>query len=397
MKSRRRPRSARVRGLLAAACAATVLVPLATAPAGATPTTATPTTATVAAADRGPTPAGRLDRTIAAAMRRYGIPGAVVGIWQQGHAGYVRSFGVRDLKTRAPMRTDINTRIGSITKTFTVTAVLELADQGRLRLDDPIARYIAGVPDGARITLRELADMRSGLYPYTDDPGFLHDFLTRPRRSFTPHQLLAYGFKHPNLFPPDSQYLYSNSNTVLLGLVVEKLTRTPLAAYVRRHVIAPSGLRRSFMSPTTVLPAPRAHGYTVQTPRQTVADATGWSTSWAWADGDMISDLRDLHSWAYDLYRGPLLSRRTQAQRLTFVPTGAPGVGYGLGVAEVNGWIGHNGEVPGYETLEVYLPAQRLTLVLMINTDIAYQGSLPVDLLAQAITQVITPKNVFIL
>lgn len=399
-----------VRGLLAAATAAALLVPLTTASADTLPsvrsaaTTAAAARSANAAAETGspfsPALADRLTRTIQEAMRTYGIPGAVVGLWQRGVHGhqYVRAFGVRDLKTGAPMRADINTRIGSITKTFTVTAVLELVDQGLLKLDDPISEYIQGVPGGNKITLRELADMRSGLYPYTADIGFLREFETHPTRSFTPQQLLAYGFKHPNLFAPNAAYLYSNSNTVLLGLVVEKLTHTSLEQYVWQHVIEPSGLCGSFMSPTTYLPRPHAHGYTVQTPHGTVADATGWSTSWAWADGDMISNLRDLHAWAYDLYQGNLLSPHTQAQRLTFVPTGTAGFGYGLGVAEVNGWIGHNGEVPGYETLDIYLPSQQLTLTLMINTDIPYQGNvanLPVNLLGQAITQLITPHNVF--
>jgi D-alanyl-D-alanine carboxypeptidase len=112
----------------------------------------------------------------------------------------------------------------------------------------------------------------------------------------------------------------------------------------------------------------------------------------------MISNLEDLHRWAVELYQGDLLSRRTQAERVTFVPTGSPGFGYGLGIADINGWIGHNGEVPGYETLDVYLPVQRMTLVLMINTDVPHRNNaanLPVNLLGQAVTSVISPDNVF--
>ncbi|WP_236654371.1 serine hydrolase domain-containing protein [Streptacidiphilus anmyonensis] len=403
MKQVQGPRRTRLRGLLAAACAAAALVPFATAPAGAS-ASAGAVAVRSAAADPGgadglsPALETRLDRAIRTAMRTYGIPGAVVGAWLPGHGRFVRAFGVADEKTGEPMRTDVNTRIGSVTKTFTVTALLELVDQGRVHLDDPISKYVAGVPEGHRITLRDLADMRSGLYPYTADNGFERDFLAHPTRSFTPQQLLSYGYRHPNLFPPGSQYLYSNSNTVLLGLVIEKLTHTSLSDDVGRRVIAPSDLDHSVMTPTTYLPRPRPHGYTAQTLNGTVADATGWSTSWGWADADMVSDLKDLHDWAYDLYRGTLLSRHTQAQRLRFIPTGQPGLGYGLGVADFNGWIGHNGEVPGYETVDVYLPSERATLVVMVNTDVPYQGNVanaPGDLLATAVTSVITPKNVF--
>jgi D-alanyl-D-alanine carboxypeptidase len=403
VKQVQRRRTARFRGLLAAACAAAALVPLTTAPAGASAPQGV-VTARPAAADGGddhglsPALEKELDRTIRSAMRTYGIPGAVVGIWMPGHRHFVRAFGVADKKTGAPMRTDINTRIGSVTKTFTVTALLELVDQGRVHLDDPISKYVGGVPEGDKITLRDLADMRSGLYPYNADSEFGAVFRAHPTRSFTPRQLLAYGFRHPNLFPPGKDYLYSNSNTVLLGLVIEKVSHTSLSEYVCRHVIAPSDLHHSVMTPTTYLPRPRAHGYTAQTNNGAIADATGWSTSWGWADADMVSDLQDLHAWAYDLYRGTLLSRHTQAERLDFIPTGTPGLSYGLGIADFHGWIGHNGEVPGYETVDVYLPSERATLVVMVNTDVPYENNVdfpPGDLLAQSVTSVITPKHVF--
>ena len=98
------------------------------------------------------------------------VPGAIVGIWQDGREPYVRAFGVRDTATRQPMATDLYMRIGSNTKAFTVTAILMLADQGKLGLDDPIDRYVEGVPSGNQITLRQLAAMRSGLYDYATTP-----------------------------------------------------------------------------------------------------------------------------------------------------------------------------------------------------------------------------------
>jgi D-alanyl-D-alanine carboxypeptidase len=110
-----------------------------------------------------------LDAVIPAAMEKASVPGAIVGIWQDGRAPYVRTFGVRDTATRQPMATDLYMRIGSTSKTFTVTAMLMLADRGKLGLDDPIDRYVKGVPSGDQITLRQLAAMRSGLYDYADD------------------------------------------------------------------------------------------------------------------------------------------------------------------------------------------------------------------------------------
>jgi D-alanyl-D-alanine carboxypeptidase len=109
-----------------------------------------------------------LDAAINAAMARGPAPGMIVGIWQDGQEPYVKAFGVRDTATGQPMTTDLHMRIGSNTKSFTVTSILMLADQGKLHLDDTIDRYFKGAPGGDRVTLRQLAAMRSGLYDYSD-------------------------------------------------------------------------------------------------------------------------------------------------------------------------------------------------------------------------------------
>ncbi|MFF0413602.1 serine hydrolase domain-containing protein [Kitasatospora sp. NPDC004745] len=337
----------------------------------------------------------RLDRTIEDVRRQAGIPGAVVGLWLPGRGCYVRASGVADTATGAPMPADTYLRIGSETKTFTVTALLQLVDEHRIGLDDPISAYVDGVPCGEEITLRQLAEMRSGLFPYTADPGFVHDLLSDPRRSFTPAEVLAYGFKHPNTAEPGREFQYSNTNLVLLGLVVEKVTGRRLADVVHERVLRPAGLRHTLFPAGPEFPSPHAHGYTDQTLSGDVEDSTDWNPSWAWAAGAMISDLHDLHRWAKVLATGELLSARTQEQRLTMLPTGFPGTGYGLGIFETGGWIGHNGSLPGYESVTVYLPEQRATLVILINTDIASQGQEPSTLLARAVTALVTPDHVY--
>lgn len=308
---------------------------------------------------------------------------------------YVRATGVADTVTGRPMQTDGYVRIGSETKTFTVTALLKLVDDGRIGLDDPISRYVHGVPKGDRITLRQLAEMRSGLFPYTSDEDFVHDLLSDPQRSFTPEEVLAYGFKHRNTFKPGAQFEYSNTNLVLLGLVVEKVTGQRLQDFVRNRVLRPAHLRHTLFPEGAEFPEPHPRGYTDQTLDGAVADATDWNPSWAWAAGAMISDLHDLRRWAKVVATGELLSPETQAQRLRTLPTGHPGTSYGLGIFETNGWIGHNGSIPGYETVTVYLPSQKATLVLMINTDSEVGGQEPSTLLARAITAVATPGNVY--
>lgn len=342
-----------------------------------------------------PAVTAQLDKAVTQVMREANVPGVTVGLWVPGKGHYVRSFGVADKATGARMSAGLNMRIGSETKTFTVTALLRLVDQGKVGLDDPIGKYVDGVPNGNRITLRELAGMRSGLFNYTMDPGFFKALTTDPRRPFTPQELLAYSFKHPVQFQPGEKFEYCNTNIILVGLVVEKVSGQPLAEYVKRNVLDPAGLEHTLFPKAAEFPTPHAHGYTNQTATGKVEDSTDWNPSWAWAAGAMISDLNDLRSWAYTLATGTLLSPATQAQRMKMSPSDLPDTGYGLGIFDVAGWIGHNGSLPGYESLVVYLPEAKATLVVLLNTDINYKGSEPSTLFGQAITRIVSPQHIF--
>ncbi|MGV9316956.1 serine hydrolase domain-containing protein [Streptomyces sp. NPDC003691] len=341
--------------------------------------------------------AARLDDAIRKVQSETSVPGVSVGVWAPGKGSYVRSFGTADKSTGAPMESDLYTRIGSLTKTFTVTAVLELADEGKVGLDDPIGKYVSGVPNGDEITLRQLAGMRSGLYNYSEDPDFYKALTTDPNRPFTPQELLDYSFKHPVLFPPGERFDYCNTNLILLGLVVEKAGGAPLARYIQDHVLDPAGLDRTLFPVGAEFPSPHAHGYTNQTASGKVEDATDWDPSWGWAAGAMISDLEDLRSWARTLATGTLLTPETQNQRLEFEDTGFPGTGYGLGIFNTNGWIGHNGSLPGYEAVAVYLPESQATMVIVINTDILHDGAEPSTLFAEAVTEIVSPDHVYAL
>ncbi|MET7696383.1 serine hydrolase domain-containing protein [Streptomyces sp. NPDC005485] len=337
----------------------------------------------------------RLDKAVENVRREAGIPGVAVGLWMPGKGCYVRATGVADTATREPMTTDLYVRIGSETKTFTVTALLKLVDDGRIRLDDPISRYVHGVPNGRHITLRHLAEMRSGLFPYSADPDFVHDLLSDPSRPFTPRELLAYGFKHRNTFAPGTQFQYSNSNLILLGLVIEKVSGHRAADFIHHRVLRPAHLGHTLFPSGPEFPEPHARGYTNQTLSGEVEDSTDWNPSWAWSAGAMISNLHDLRRWAKTVATGTLLSPETQRQRLKMLPTGHPGTSYGLGIFRSGGWIGHNGSIPGYETVTVYLPSRKATLVLMLNTDITHAGQEPSSLVARAITEIVTPGNVY--
>ncbi|MFF4394624.1 serine hydrolase domain-containing protein [Streptomyces sp. NPDC001480] len=401
--------SARLRrGAVAAAAVGMLALPAAgwttTGPPPASPSSASPSSASPSRDDvRDLTPAVRrqLDAAVRGVMREANVPGVTVGLWTPDKGRYVRSFGVADRATGRPMSSDLYMRIGSETKTFTVTALLELVDQGKAGLDDTIDQYVDGVPNGDRITLRQLAGMRSGLFNYSEDDDFFKALTSDPRRPFTPRQLLDYAFRHPVLFPPGAKFDYSNTNLILLGLVVERLSGLSLADYVHRNVLGPAGLDHTLFPAGDEFPAPHAQGYTNQTATGRVEDSADWNPSWGWAAGAMISDLDDLRVWARTVATGQLpdgrtlISPATQKQRLTTPPTTVPGAGYGLGIFDVQGWIGHNGSLPGYESLTVYLPSARATLVVLLNTDIDHRGTEPSTLFGEAITKIVSPDHVF--
>jgi D-alanyl-D-alanine carboxypeptidase len=340
----------------------------------------------------------QLDQAIPQAMRQEGIPGAIVAVWSRS-GNYVRAFGVADTATGSPMQKSFSHSIGSITKTFTVTAVLQLVDQGKVSLNDPISKYQAGVPNGDHITIRELARMQSGLFNYFDDQSFKEPLFANPYQGWSPDQLLQIAFSHPPNFPPGTDFEYNNTNLVLLGLVVEKVTGQPLASYVEQRVLKPLHLDQTAFPSGNQLPDPHAQGYVdsgILDSQGPPLNVTGWNLSWAGAAGAMYSNLNDMHTWAPALAMGTFLKPSTQAQRLQTVPfKGYPGVSYGLGIEDISGWLGHIGDLFGYNSLELYLPSQQASLVIFANIYPSKNlANVPVVALGNVVTKTISPGNV---
>ncbi|GIF98065.1 serine hydrolase domain-containing protein [Catellatospora citrea] len=322
-------------------------------------------------------------------MRQASIPGAIVGVWQEGKPAYVRAFGVQDTSTGQPMTTDLHMRIGSLTKTFTVTALLLLAQQGKLGLDDPIDRYVTGVPSGDVITLRQLAAMRSGLFNYAEVT--MANLSSEPDRQWTPQELLAVSFSRPLLFEPGTKFDYSNTNTVLLGLVVEKVSGQSIETFIDQHILKPERLGSTAFPPGSDFPSPHSQGYAKAADGATV-NATNWNSSWGWAAGQMVSTLDDVRVWTQDLAMGKLLTPEMRRQRDQFLPAPEEGQGaqYGLAIENQNGWIGHNGNIAGFMTYPYYLPDEQTTMVVMLNSNVDVPGSWA---LMEGIVKIVSPGH----
>ncbi|MCM2391975.1 serine hydrolase domain-containing protein [Streptomyces albipurpureus] len=315
------------------------------APAAASPSLSTTTTTTTAAR---PASHGH-DRTQQAieALVREGVPG-VVAQTRDRQGAWSGTAGVGDLRTGKSRSAQDRYRVGSITKTFVATVLLQLEAEGRLDLDDSVHRWLPGVVsgnghDGRRITVRQLLNHTSGVYNYTDDPGFVRrvfgdGFFQHRYDTWQPRRLVDIALRHKPYFAPGADWHYSNTNYVLAGLVIEKATGRPYGSEIERRILRPLKLRATSVPGTDHrVPQPASRGYSKlsEDPTATkIHDVTELNPSAAYAAGEMISDSGDLQRFYRALLKGALLPPKQQKALTDTVPIdpNQSGVGYGLGL-----------------------------------------------------------------
>ncbi|MFE9750668.1 serine hydrolase domain-containing protein [Saccharothrix saharensis] len=250
-------------------------------------------------------------------------------------------------------------RIGSATKTFVATVVLQLVDEGRVRLDDPADRYVTGVPrglNGDRPTVRQVLNHTSGLYDYAHEEGYsTNRWRGGDRfRTYQPRELLDVAFAHASHFDPGKGWRYSNTNYIVAGMLIERVTGRTYGDEVRSRVLRPLGLAHTFVPGRWPgLPHPHARGYTEVDGR--LVDATLMNPTLDWAAGEMISTAEDLNRFFDALLSGRLTSAASlDAMRQTVAETNTI-FAYGLGLQRFDlpcgrsVW-GHGGELIGYRT-----------------------------------------------
>jgi D-alanyl-D-alanine carboxypeptidase len=290
-----------------------------------------------------------------AAEHTAGIPGVAAEV-RDGDRVWRGAAGVADRRTGAPERPGLEHRIGSVTKTFVATVVLQLAAEHRVGLDTPIADYLPGLLPGdlgQETTVRMLLGHTSGLGDY---PGGIFrgdaDFAANRRRTYTPEELVRIGLAQPRTADPGVAYHYSNTDYILAGLLIEKVTGRTVADEVGRRILRPLGLRHtSFPGTRLRIPGPHDHAY-VQMADGSVDDFTDYDMSWGWAAGEMISTPHDVNVF----YRALLAGRLLPPAQLGQMETGNPN-GLGLSFAQLPcgpAW-GHIGTVIGHSTYTFHL------------------------------------------
>ena len=312
-----------------------------------------------------------VDDTVASVMQQQRVPGISVGI--SGPAGdYVNTYGLRDTNTRAPLRRQDHVRIASITKSYVATEVLRQVDRGRLRLSDTIDGFVRGVPNGGQITIAQLLGMRAGTYDFTMDAAFGRRFAANPLMKFGVRDVLRILKRHKPSFRPGAEVQYSDTNYILLGVVLEKVTGRSPESVIQGDIVDRLRLHGTSFPTRPELPRPFSNGYYAgDDGTGEVRDYTAVNPGVAWTAGGMVSTLDDLRTWGRALARGTLLSKRLHARQLRFGPIPNPGspikIGYGLGIFKLGRWIGHNGAIYGFSTITMYLPGTGAQFVAIAN------------------------------
>jgi D-alanyl-D-alanine carboxypeptidase len=287
----------------------------------------------------------RLNQVVAA-----GVPGAVLLV-REGRKTTRYTSGHGRLKPTTPMRARDRFRVGSITKSFVATVVLQLVSEHKLTLEDTVERWLPGlVPDGERISVRQLLNHTSGLFAFGGDPDFVTQAFQDPLRVWTPREIVTIATAHPPMFAPGTGWSYSDTNYFVLGMIVEAATGRSLAGELHRRIFAPLRLRATSLPAGPDIAGPHAHGYFLRP----LEDVTVGSPSVQWAAGAIVSNADDVARFFRALLGGRLLRPDLLRLMKTTVPATqlGPGNAYGLGLQKVRDQCGalwgHTGGSPGY-------------------------------------------------
>ncbi|MGI9031551.1 MAG: serine hydrolase domain-containing protein [Ilumatobacteraceae bacterium] len=378
-----------IAAMLTTACEATSSSTSTSSTTGSTPTSTT--------GGGSPEYAAGLQASLEEVVENTTVPSAIVVVRSGQFGDATFTFGNTELGGTQPVTTKDHFRVGSATKTMTATVILQLVQEGRFALDDPVSKYISDVPDGADITIAQLLDMRSGLYSYTDDPEWSQTVEVEPQRVWTPQELLDIAFGHPADFAPDSNWHYTNTNYILLGMIMEQVTGQPASELFEQRLFAPLGMNDTVLPALedSSIPVPFVHGYhygsfdqalPAEQQAQAAAgtllpeDVSDINASWGWTAGSVISTPDDLVVWVDALVSGTLLDPATQ--QLDSIRSLGPdypqaeGIyGYGYGIDRTGSYYGHGGQITGYNTAMSRDPDTDTTVIVVATLTLAPDGT----------------------
>ncbi len=330
-----------------------------------------------------------IEKAIEKTMEKEQLPGVIALVSSPEFNPLIITKGYANLAAKRPISANDLVRIASITKTFTATVIMQLAGEGRLSLDDKIAKFEEKIPAikkmkyRNRITVRNLLTHNSGLADYFSDKKFVSGYYNRPLLSWTPEQLMGVSLKlHQKR--PGGKAVYSNTNFILLGMIIEALTGSSYESEVTRRILIPAGLRNTYFPKTASIKGVFAHGY------MDGKDVTFIDTSCGWAAGSLVSNLEDIWKWSVIFAEGELIDAKINEERKITVPVkGSPQMTYGPGSMNIGNLTGHTGSILGYKHAMLYLPSKKASIIVLSNYE-----SPAADLLCLAIAKIAFPEAV---
>ena len=307
-------------------------------------------------------------------------PGGSVVVVKGGTTLLRKGYGMADLELRVPAKPEMVFRIGSMAKQFTAVAILQLVKEGKVKLDDPLSKYVPGYPGAEAITVEQLLTHTSGIMSYNDVRGYGATI----REDKTPMQLVE-GIRNekPN-FAPGERYQYSNSGYLFLGIIIEKVSGMKYADYMEAKVFNPLGLKHTSVVDENQITTGRVRGYEIG-PDKVLRNAGYISMTQPYAAGSIESNVDDLARWNELLVTGKVIDKALldRAWSTSKTKDGNPtGSGYGWKVSEENGmrFLTHGGGITGFMSYGVLVPEKRLFVGMLHNalgseTDLEYTAT----------------------
>jgi D-alanyl-D-alanine carboxypeptidase len=312
-------------------------------------------------------------------------PGALVGIFPNDGPAQTFALGVADVDTHAPMKIDMHMRVGSVMKPILGTVVLQLCDEGKLSLDAPLSDYVRNIPRGKFITLRMLGNNTSGLFNTIENKAYQKAIMADPTKQWTPAEILQQTFEFEAYHYPGTAWRYSNTNAVLLGMCIEKVTGHTFAEEIQTRICGPLKLTHTGVPMQAEIPEPHPSAYRNGYPKKVIGygntfyNVSNYSASWTGAAGNLYSTLADLGRLCRPIMMGETLSEASRKELHAWGPTGYPEFDYGFAIARRAGAIGHTGDVPGYNANCFYDPQLKTSFVVLTNLSNNADGTMPAD------------------
>ena len=291
----------------------------------------------------------------------------LVYIAVEGEGELYITRGVGNLATNEPININDNFRLASVTKTFTTETALILADENKIDLNKPISYYLPeyAIPGRDSITVRMLGNMTSGLIDFMTDSTLSAEYYgSQGTWQFTAEQLIVPLLKSHLMFTPGTQFFYCNSNTILLGLIIKKVTGMELRDVMAEKIFQPLGMTHTFWPLSNFLPTPYHHAYT-STLGMVNQDVTYYGNSWGNAAGILVSNIADIKIWVKELYQRKLLSANSKNERFQ-IPFASSS--YGFGIDKEEAWVGHSGGIQGWNNMVYYNGAKGISLIISANS-----------------------------